>query len=93
MKSTKNYICLVDHYRRASRQRNTAGRYRVGARTPKEAKALLQKAIGFGSVQVYYQDNKVLISQGVCKKEIFHCGKRPYYELVDVSHANAPRCQ
>lgn len=53
---TKQYICLVDSYRRPSRQRNTAGRYQVGARSVKEAKRTLQKMIGFGSVIVYYED-------------------------------------
>jgi hypothetical protein len=52
---TKNYILLVDTYRRPSRRRNTAGRYRVGARDKKEAIALLRKAIGFGAIQVYYE--------------------------------------
>lgn len=56
MKTVKNYICIVDGYRRASRQRNTAGRYRVGAKTKKEAKLFLQSVIGFGSIQVYYED-------------------------------------
>ena len=55
MKTVNTYVCLVDNYRRPSRQRNTAGRYLVGAKTEKEAKKLLQRAIGFGSVQVYYK--------------------------------------
>ena len=54
-KPTNTYVCLVDNYRRPSRQRNTCGRYYVGAKTEKEAKKLLQIAIGFGSIQVYYK--------------------------------------
>lgn len=60
MKIIHTYVCLVDNDRRPSRQRNTKGRYLVGAKSEKEAKELLQKAIKFGSVQVYYRatDNK-----------------------------------
>ena len=53
---TRQYVCLVDTYRRPSRRRNTAGRYQVGARSAKEAKRILQKIIGFGSVIIYYED-------------------------------------
>lgn len=52
---SKTFVCLVDNYRRSSRQRNTKGRYLVGAKNEKQAKDLLQKTIGFGSVQVYYE--------------------------------------
>lgn len=57
MKEIRQAIVLVDNYRRPSRQRNTNGRYRVGAKTEKEAEELVQKAIGFGSVQFYYWDD------------------------------------
>lgn len=57
MKKVKQAIVLVDVYRRPSRCRNTQGRYRVGAKTEKEAVELVQKAIGFGSVQFYYWDD------------------------------------
>ena len=57
MKPVKQAIVLVDNYRRPERQRNTAGRYRVGAKTEKEAVNLVKKAIGFGSVQFYYWEN------------------------------------
>lgn len=53
MKEVKQAIVLVDAYRRPDRKRNTAGRYRVGAKTEKEAEELVQKAIGFGSVEFY----------------------------------------
>ena len=48
---------MVDAYRRPSRQRNTAGRYRVGAKTEKEAISLVREAIGFGSVEFLCWDN------------------------------------
>lgn len=91
MKRIKNYICLVDTHRRASRMRNTAGRYRVGARTEDEAKKLLQKAVGFGSIQVYYVDQNPktssLAKQGECFKEVgYHQGT---VKLVPVRHANS----
>ena len=72
---TRNFICLVDQHRRPSRQRSTEGRYRVGAKNEKQARKLPQKAIGFGSIVVYYQDNtdKVsdLVPLGQCMKERF----------------------
>lgn len=37
-KEIKNYICIADGHRRPDRQRNTAGRYRAGDKTEKEAK-------------------------------------------------------
>ena len=51
MKQLNKYVCLVDNYRRPSRQRNTKGRYLVCAKTEREAKEILQNKIGFGSVQ------------------------------------------
>lgn len=57
-KGSRTFVCLVDNYRRPSRRRNTAGRYLVGAKDEKEAKELLQKAVKFGSVQVYYEVEK-----------------------------------
>ena len=48
----QTYLCFVDNYRRPSRQRNTKGAYFVGAKSPKQAKELLQNAIGFGSILV-----------------------------------------
>lgn len=83
---TRQFICIVDGYRRPSRQRNTWGRYRVGARSAKEARKILQKRIGFGSVQVYYEDtNPVhILKRGDAVKETF-IGNG--YTLVPVRHA------
>lgn len=61
--AVRQFIVLVDAYRRPSRRRNTAGRYRVGARTPIEAEEMLRKAIGFGSVRCYYEET------GECRAE------------------------
>lgn len=52
MKKVRTAVVLVDAYRPS--RRNTAGRYIVGAKTEKEAVKLVQKAIGFGSVQFHY---------------------------------------
>lgn len=70
----KQFVCTVDGYRRPSRQRNTRGRYRVAARDKKTAKAILQRAIGFGSVQVLYEDEDPkpgkALPLGQCRKEL-----------------------
>ena len=50
MRQVKTFILVVDGHRRPSRRRNTAGTYRVGAKTEKEAIEILRKAIGFGSI-------------------------------------------
>ena len=70
MKPINTYVCLVDNCRRPSRQRNTFGRYYVGAKTEKEAKKLLQTAIGFGSIQIYYKANPDGIDPIMDYKEI-----------------------
>lgn len=61
MKEVKNYICIVDGHRDLRSQymkpRATAGRYRVGAKTEKEAEKLLRAAIGFGSIKICYETN------------------------------------
>ncbi len=91
MKAVRNYILLVDHYRRPSRQRNTAGRYRVGAKTPDEAVKLLREKIGFGSIQVYYEcesDDKLNVPYKTVVRETFQG-----VEVVHIEphHANAPQ--
>ena len=58
MKIIKQAIVLVDAYRSPSIRRNTAGRYRVGAKTEKEAEALVRAAIGFGSAKFYYWEKE-----------------------------------
>lgn len=50
MKAIHQYVFVVDSYRRPGRQRNTQGRYRVAAKSPKEVMTLLRQAIQFGSI-------------------------------------------
>ena len=70
MKPVRQAIVLVDAYRRPSRRRNTAGRYRVGAKTEKEAEELVRAAIGFGSVKFYYWEREDSTRQKVKYKEV-----------------------
>lgn len=90
---TRNFICLVDTYRRPSRTRNTAGRYRVGAKNADQARKLLQKAIGFGSVLVYYEDNTTegspLVPCGECRREQWDPATRKFTQTA-VRHAGDP---
>ena len=69
----RQYVCIVDGYRRPSRQRNTKGRYRVAARDKRTAKRILQKAIGFGSIQIIYEDESPkqghVLPLGQCRLE------------------------
>lgn len=55
MKPVRTYVAIVDGHRRASRKRSTSGRYLVGAKTEKEAKKILQEAIGFGSIEILHE--------------------------------------
>lgn len=83
MKPIHNYILLVDNYRRPSRQRNTAGRYRVGAKSEKEAKKLLRNKIQFGSIQVYYQcekDDTTIGYKEIVKEEFNRNTNKPIYK-------------
>ena len=93
MKEVRQAIVLVDTHRRPSRMRNTAGRYRVGAKTEKEAVALVQKAIGFGSAQFYFwderNDNGVVPYKKVVKEIMNKSGGR--FSFVEPKHALAPR--
>ncbi len=70
MKDVKQAIVLVDAYRRPSRRRNTAGRYRVGAKTEKEAEELVRKTIGFGSVKFYYWETDTPGVQKAAYKQV-----------------------
>lgn len=70
MRKIRQAIVLVDAYRRPSRRRNTAGRYRVGAKTEKEAEELVRAAIGFGSVKFYYWEREDSAHPKVKYKEV-----------------------
>ena len=85
MKTVKQAIVLVDAYRRSSRRRNTAGRYRVGAKTEKEAEELVRAAIGFGSVKFYYWESEDSTSPKVKYKEVVK--EIPSSRLVDTAYS------
>ena len=70
MREVRQAIVLVDAFRRPSRRRNTAGRYRVGAKTEKEAEQLVQKAIGFGSVKFYYWESNTPPERKAAYKQV-----------------------
>jgi hypothetical protein len=95
MKATHNYILLVDNHRRPSRQRNTAGRYRVCAKDEKQAAELLREKIGFGAIHVYYQcrddDKNNLPYKSVMKEESYIEDNRVKMRFVEPHHATAPR--
>lgn len=98
-KPIKNYILLVDSHRRPSRQRNTAGRYRVGAKSPDEAIDLLRSVIGFGSIRVYYEvipgkhdyDGPMVGYKTVVKQVADESKPGCPFKYVQPHHATAPR--
>lgn len=84
MKPIRQAIVLVDAYRRPSRRRNTAGRYRVGAKTEREAEELVRAAIGFGSVQFYYWEREDSTHPKVKYKEVVK--EIPELRLADTAY-------
>lgn len=85
MKTVRQAIVLVDAYRRPSRRRNTAGRYRVGAKTEKEAEELVRAAVGFGSVEFYYWEKEDSPRPKVKYKEVVK--EVPKTRLVDTTYS------
>lgn len=85
MKPVRQAIVLVDAYRRPERRRNTAGRYRVGAKTEKEAEELVRTAIGFGSVKFYYWEKEDSTHPKVEYKEVVK--EIPDSRLADANYA------
>ena len=85
-KPVKQFVCVVDGWRRPSRQRNTHGRYRVGAKDEKSAKCMLQKAIRFGSVQVIFEDKapKTQLALGECRKELIDRTLMPVFRTANL---------
>lgn len=84
MKNIKQAIVLVDDHRRPSRRRNTAGRYRVGAKTEKEAISLVRAAIGFGSVEFLCWEQLDSNSKKVGYKEVVK--EIPHTRLADTDY-------
>lgn len=88
-----NYICLVDRGSPPQFAHNTKGRYRVGAKNPKEAEKILKEAIGFGSVRVYYQCNDILVGYKEAVKEVYSGNSLGFnfgFVFEPVRHATAP---
>ncbi|MCR5670703.1 MAG: hypothetical protein K6G10_06825 [Butyrivibrio sp.] len=85
MKAIKQAIVLVDAYKSPLRRHNTAGRYRVGAKTEKEAEELVRTAIGFGSVRFYYWEKEDSTHPKVKYKEVVK--EIPSSRLVDTTYS------
>ncbi len=86
----QTYLCFVDNYRRPSRQRNTKGTYFVGAKSSKQAKELLQNAIGFGSILVKGTTTQAQMAYKQLQKQEFNGAT---FVQKPVRHANAPLTQ
>lgn len=97
----EKYICLVDAHRTSCTRRNTSGRYIVCAKNEKEAKKILQKAIGFGSISVYYnvadcgfaQEKQLVMKKNeMYKIKIIGENKKDLqFEFLPVEHALSPK--
>lgn len=92
MKKIKQAIVLVDVHRRPERRRNTAGRYIVSAKSEKEAVELVQKAVGFGSVQFYYwqRDDSFNFLKYKEIKRMEYDGETNKWSLEEPRHACSP---
>lgn len=89
MKEVRQAIVLVDSHRRMERRRNTAGRYRVGAKSEKEAEKFVQEAIGFGSVKFYYWEKpRDGVRQAAYKEVLRDCQEDGY---PPARHATSPQ--
>ena len=82
----KDFILTVDRGR--PHRGNTAGRYRVCAKTEKQAKALLQDAIGFGKIQILMVSDLRILKPKEVRQEIFHGGT---FLLQKAGHSTAPK--
>ena len=97
MKPVHNYLVIVDHYRaHYATQRSSAGRYRVAAKTPEEAEALVKAVIGFGSPVVHYaypdNDPQNLPYKKVMREVFADVVNGKYiYKLEEATHATAPQ--
>lgn len=90
----KNYIAFVDLHRRPFRRRSTRGRYRVGAKNPKQARAMVQAAIGFGSVVILKkEDQQMLAKYGEVLREDYEVDEngKTCIKLSRAWHATEPR--
>ena len=95
MKPVYNYIVIVDAYRaHYATQRSTAGKYRVGAKTPEEAEELVRKAIGFGSPVTRCkckEDDPLNVPYKTVVRETLDPSAKHGYRQEKPDHATAPR--
>ncbi len=97
MKPVLQAIVLVDVYTPRDKKHSTEGRYRVGAKTEKEAVQLVRDAIGFGSIRFYYWEaedaptKKVAYKQVVKEEYDEELGGEYPYHYEEAKHACAPR--
>lgn len=92
MQKIKTYACDVDSHRRPSRRRNTYGMYYVGAKTADEAKEILRKAIGFGSIHIAFVTEERKCKHKECVKRIVeHKNDKTTINFVPAIHATAPQ--
>lgn len=96
MKPILQYVLVVDAGRPMALQRNMRGRYRVGAKTAKEAVALLRNKIGFGNIRVMGTadrvDSRNWKLHDVAYKEVrrYVFDERYQPSFKDAVHATAP---
>ena len=94
MRHINTYVCLVDGGGPIWADHSTQGRYYVGAKSEKEAKKLLQKAIGFGSIDVCYIAQPggfdPILSEKIVRKAVW-LKDLSVFATEDVVHATAPR--
>ena len=97
MRPVLQAIVLVDVYTPRDKKHSTYGRYRVGAKTEKEAVQFVRNVVGFGSIRFYYWEaedaptKKVAYKQVV--KEVYgeELGEEYPYRYEKPRHACAPR--
>ena len=97
MKPVLQAIVLVDRYTPRDKKHSTCGRYRVGAKTEKEAVQLVRDAIGFGSIQFYYWEAEDAPTEKVAYKQVVkeeydkELGDDYPFRYEEAKHACAPR--
>ena len=97
MKPVLQAIVLVDRYTPRDKKHSPCGRYRVGAKTEKEAVQLVRDAIGFGSIQFYYWEAEDAPTEKVAYKQVVkeeydkELGDDYPFRYEEAKHACAPR--
>lgn len=83
----RDYILTVD--RGNPCPHGTSGRYRVCAKSEKQAKSLLQEQIGFGKIQILKREDQATLSRKTAVRELGVRGTSGYRQ-VPVRHENEP---